>query len=449
MVKPGQRGHGTQAKATDLQAAQEEIKSKKPRLAMNRLEPLARCPERDFLLAKALVKCVCQAREDPDSLAARAKDLLAPLLFPDEHQEAPSDRRAEIVRLLVEAAKWSDPHLADLIKGEADPPKGSRKARDVLRAFYFQGAQPGQSMGERAFSAKDALRRALRPQRTFLEEDFFIEFLKSYSSYGPLLPSLSREGTGGGYFAALGGTGCVIDPGHHFLDNFFHEGRSVRDVDCIFVTHFHDDHFADLPALLSLLHHWHEEGRSYGVRLFADGQTMRMFEPIIRASRYIKDRKQLKPGRTWKELNDCVSFRALPTRHDVWGTMESGVGLAFRIQRSHTSYLLITGDTGWDDAVEAAYAEFRGHDTTLVAHLSSVAREDVMAALDSGGQHFYGSHLCVHGVCRAIEVVRPRRVILSEVGQELNDVVDALAKIIGHVYGIDCYVCRVGLHCYP
>ncbi len=438
------------ANATDLQAAAEAIDRGKPRSAVECLEPLASSAQRDFLLARALLKCVSETRRDPDGLAARARDLLVPLLFRDAWVEPAAKRRDDIVHLLIEGAKWSDPDLADLMKGEAEPPKDSRKARDVLRAFYFQGAGSGQSMGERALRAKEELERRLRPVRTFLPQDFFIEFLKSYSSYGPLLASLSGESSGGGYFAALGGTGCVIDPGHQFLHNFLQQGRSVADVDCIFVTHFHDDHFADLPALLSLLHHWHQQDPACTVRLFADRQTVDMFRPIIDTSPYIGLCRPLTARRTaWQKLNDCVSFRALPTKHRVWRATRSGVGLVFRIQRAHTSHLLITGDTGWDDAVEAAYRAFRGQDTTLVAHLSSVARGEAMAALDPRGEHFYENHLCVHGVCRAIEVVRPRQVILSEIGQELNDVVDALAKTITHVYGIDCDVCRVGLHCYP
>ena len=67
---------------------------------------------------------------------------------------------------------------------------------------------------------------------------------------------------GGGYFLALGDYGCVIDPGHHFLENFYKPPRTLADIDCVIVTHFHDDHYSNLPALLSLLYQrWKRDGR--------------------------------------------------------------------------------------------------------------------------------------------------------------------------------------------
>jgi glyoxylase-like metal-dependent hydrolase (beta-lactamase superfamily II) len=52
---------------------------------------------------------------------------------------------------------------------------------------------------------------------------------------------------GGGYFLTLGGYGCVIDPGHHFLDNFFGKNHSIDDVNAIILTHFHNYHYGFVP----------------------------------------------------------------------------------------------------------------------------------------------------------------------------------------------------------
>jgi ribonuclease BN (tRNA processing enzyme) len=389
-------------------------------------------------------------QRDAAECATRARDLLGPLLFGDDSHEFDDERRNEILSLLARAAGRGDPALADLLEGQRVA-MGTHRAEDVLRAFYFGGAGTGRSHGERAFAAKRELADSLRRGRTFINEDFFIEFLKHYSSFSPLLTSADPESLGGGYFAALGGSGCVVDPGHHFLDNFFARGRSVHDVDCILVTHFHDDHFADLPALLSLLHQRHERERREGsapsqVRLLADEQTLRMFRPIIDSSEYIARPRRLSPNATpWYSLNAAVSVRALPAKHKVWRKRRGAVGLAFRMRRARPAYLIITSDTGWDERVEAAYRRFRGKDVTLVAHLSSASRDEVAVAFSRQPDASSKDHLCVHGVCKAIEAVRPKAVVLSEVGEELRDVVHPLADIIARVYGIECDVCLLGL----
>lgn len=440
----GERECRQEAGSSDLKEAEEAIARGAPWTVANLLELSSASPKRDFVLGKALVKCVEANWGDKVGAAVRARDYLAPLLFCNDPEWPREERREEVLELLVRVAQHVDPDLAKAIAGEPAL-EGRWNSEDVLKAFYFGGARTGQSWGERAFAEKAALKSRLAPTRAFIEDDFFIEFLKNYSSFTPLLASAKPESLGGGYFASFGGYCCVIDPGHHFLDNFFAQGLFVGDVDCIFVTHFHDDHFSDLPALLSLLHQRYQSDASTQVSLFADSQTLHMFRPIIKASPYITQCKIISPNSAgWNSLNDHVSFRGLPTEHRVLGRGRSGVGLAFRIRRARVSYLVITGDTGWEDRLGSVYRQFRDESTTLVAHLSTVTCEDVKAVFDSRGQHFYRNHLGVHGVCKAIEAVQPRTVVLSEVGEELKDVIQMLADIISRVYNVRCTVCRIG-----
>ena len=407
--------------------------------------------QQDALLLKAAKALLSLASTSPRrraGAAKRARDLLAPLLFATDDcsvalREA---RRAEIIDLLAQAAGRCDPGLASLMAGTPAPRATSRSAR-VLQAFYFTNlGSKAPSLGDTAASALCRLKRSLRRERTFGADDFLIEFLKRYSSYTPILPAARTESVGGGYFLALGGTGCVVDPGHNFLDNFFRQRRSVADIDCVFVTHCHDDHWADLPALLSLLNHRWRGNPAAKLSLFVDPQTFEMFRPIITHSNYITEDAVLGPASTeWTKLNDRAQFRALPTKHEVLGENGRGVGLAFKLKDRPVSQLVITGDTGWDDLVKNAYKELRGKPTTLVAHLSSLAHEEVLGAFYPRGDHFYAKHLGVHGVCKAIEAVQPKEVVLSEVGEELGEVVGELAHTIERVYDVRCSVCHIGL----
>lgn len=114
---------------------------------------------------------------------------------------------------------------------------------------------------------------------------------------------------GGGYFLNLGGGGCVVDPGYGFLENFYALKHTLKDIDCIVVTHFHDDHYADFLALLSLLYH-REEGA--GIRLFLDRTTYQMFHPIIDFSTC----KRARGRRLRKQGTGYIQEATIPSRHD-------------------------------------------------------------------------------------------------------------------------------------
>ncbi len=88
--------------------------------------------------------------------------------------------------------------------------------------------------------------------------------LRRWNSFTPSLASAIDPSKGGGFFLYVkekkspptqkGITGIIIDPGYDYLDNFFSEGFSLADVNCVVVSHNHPDHTDSLPQLLSLFH---------------------------------------------------------------------------------------------------------------------------------------------------------------------------------------------------
>jgi len=91
--------------------------------------------------------------------------------------------------------------------------------------------------------------------------------LRRWNSFTPALADTLNPSKGGGYFLLFKGEkerlGIVIDPGYDFLDNFFSQGFSIRDIDAVLISHCHPDHTNDFPSLLSLFHERNDKLRKY------------------------------------------------------------------------------------------------------------------------------------------------------------------------------------------
>lgn len=362
-------------------------------------------------------------------------------------------RRQLLVSTLLRAAKTADPVLAALLEADHSVP-GDGRVHDVLKAFYFEGACKGFAPGERALKAKESRGEEYWPGKTIQGHEFFIEFHKVFSSYTPLLDPSKVSSLGGGYFLALGGYGCVVDPGHHFLDNFLSK-RSVDDIHGIVVTHFHDDHYADLPALLSLLYQ-RCRNTDRKLDLFVDRTTASMFRRVVREAGYIRKFEILSANSGPWQIYCRARLRCLPTLHlfcpekqnpanpAVFNDLNTGVGLVWDIPEKETR-VVITGDTGWTSELRPLYRSLRGPRVVLVAHVSTACREEALGGVLREEPGYYPKHLGIRGLCRVIESLQPACVILSEIGEELGDVIERLASLVESAY--PC-ACRVGWHGY-
>ena len=116
-----------------------------------------------------------------------------------------------------------------------------------------------------------------------------------------------------------------------------------------------------------------------------------------------------------------------------------GVGLVWDIPDSDTC-LVITGDTGWTETLDNYHKRLRAPNVVLVAHISTVCREEVLGSLLEEQPGYYQKHLGIRGLCRVIESLQPAHVILSEIGEELGSVIEALAELVRSVYPCSCEV---------
>ncbi len=278
-----------------------------------------------------------------------AYNLLVGVFFRAEVAASRALRNRLLERLRTAAQTGDlDLELADLIDGHEPVRVQPRSKQSLLKTFYFAEAINKCTLGERTEAARRSLEKRLRDGHTITAEQYTLQFAKGYSSSTPLQDLAGDSVVGGGYFLALGRYGCVIDPGHHFLENFYQLPRTLADIDCIIVTHFHDDHYANLPALLSLLSQRRKRnGRR--VRVLLDEQTHAVFSPLMNPkhlkSAVSKDSGVLLANAAPLSLNGEVSLHALPTQHDVFNK-HTGVGLHFHIPKRN-KHLIITGDTGW------------------------------------------------------------------------------------------------------
>ena len=371
--------------------------------------------------------------------------VLVQVFYSADFRRSAGKGSAEITALLTAAARDIDPGLYAILNGSK--PEGE-DAATLLKCFYFAPAEGKEPLGRTAMTALDRVNQQLKRGRTLSGNDYYLQFLKAYSSASPVMRSRRAEAVGGGYFLCAAGYGCVIDPGHHFLDNFFRKNHSIDDIDAVIVTHFHDDHYADLAPLLSLLYR-SLRGKSVPrkIAFCCDYVTACAFATVAEAkgSTEYLDCRRLGPGTDPIPLAPGLVLHTLPTDHYVFGDRRSGVGLVFELQQRGCT-LVITGDTAWTPEVGREYTELckrcRG-DLTLVAHVSSVSLAEIPFAHDGPGL-FHENHLCIHGLCKAIEALRPKNVFLSEVGEELASVVEGLARLIGETYTFTecrCYQC--------
>lgn len=325
--------------------------------------------------------------------------------------------------------------------------KNENRLNRVLAKVYG-GENP---LSEKAEKRLQKIRLRANSTKTIESFSNFIEFHKQFSSNTPIMDSNGKKVSGGGYFLVINGKGFVIDPGHHFLINYFNKKRTIKDIDAIFVTHFHDDHYADLPSLLSLLYRRSKLETNMSIDLFLDSVTLKMFSPIIKSSDYIhKPLNSLSINKKFKLNNeDELIIECLPTDHDVYGKRNTGFGFHFHKIKEDIS-LIITGDTTWTEKIEKFYYKKFNDSKSykiLVAHLSTIYEDEgaFIGAYKTGKEPgWHPNHLAIGGLCRCIAACKPNEVVLSEIGEELEEIVERIGEIISEIYHVKVSVGTLG-----
>lgn len=70
--------------------------------------------------------------------------------------------------------------------------------------------------------------------------------------HAPFVLAEQSRKANGGYFIRWNGKGIVINPGHHFLENFHEQGLHIRDIDFVIVTGDQLESYADVKEIYEL-----------------------------------------------------------------------------------------------------------------------------------------------------------------------------------------------------
>ncbi len=322
--------------------------------------------------------------------------------------------------------------------------------------------------------AKEQTDRFLTERSYFNPQSSFLLILRQWNSYTPVIPAEEEADRGGGYFFRHGGEGIVIDPGYDFIDNFYRAGGHLCDIDHIVVTHAHDDHTAELEALLMLLHQYndHRKDNPKRVSLYLSVGVQRKFAGLLN----LRDAKTKRfVSLVWAgagseqriPLNEKTTLYVLPAYHDDVITRDMSVGLGFVLQTTEGERkIAFTGDSGLfprkcDTAGEPLYydkekkqpqldtdqgkalyeqypKQFKNPDL-LVAHIGSIKRQEfeppeLIGEGKEMGTWYYPNHLGMLGTLTMLHQIKPKAAIISEFGSEMRgfhaDLVNHIAQAL-------------------
>jgi glyoxylase-like metal-dependent hydrolase (beta-lactamase superfamily II) len=135
----------------------------------------------------------------------------------------------------------------------------------VRRQDFDNHAAKLKQLAGQATHSKEEQDRQYFMTRTVSEDRDFLIACRHWNSTTPVIPRRFSEllpyprmagyGFGGGYFLVLNGVGIVVDPGYGFMQVLYNSyGYTICDIDVVFVTHDHPDHWADLANILVLKH---------------------------------------------------------------------------------------------------------------------------------------------------------------------------------------------------
>lgn len=150
-------------------------------------------------------------------------------------------------------------------------------------------------------------------------------------------------GAGSGYLVSHDGINLVLDLGGGAL-GVLQEHIAIADIDAIFISHVHPDHFADLyPLTVACFYGGLGEDRLplYAPPGFFEPATAILVEGTREAWDGVFDTHEMRSGET-------AEFGSLSVR--AFGMSHTGVSLGFRVE-SPVGALAYSGDAGPDDSV--------------------------------------------------------------------------------------------------
>ncbi len=378
----------------------------------------------------------------------------------------------------------TDKAIADytaVIEDPSSPPEVKEKAQLSMHFLKAMKGEAAIAVGELPVAIdattrkkfQDALRKQNRRMQDFFSESIFDDkasfllILREWNSYTPAIPGDGERVRGGGYFIKHKETGIVIDPGFNFLEIFSEAGGRLCDITHIVITHAHNDHTADFESILTLLYefndeHVREDAKKKKVKIHMSQGAARKFAGFLPLKNcpYIDEIVTLNRGRKEtpqiEQISEDVLLTVLPAYHDdvITKDYSIGIGLDFQLGNGKNRRLLFTGDTALfgekEDPIHANYPiPFCEPSKTdlLIAHIGSI--EEVELEDESFGQIVteggdkvgerrfkpvgkpYEKHLGLRGVFAVLYDLQPRAAVVSEFGEEMQDIRIEAVRVIG------------------
>jgi ribonuclease BN (tRNA processing enzyme) len=229
---------------------------------------------------------------------------------------------------------------------------------------------------------------------------------------GTCVPSLKRNASG--YFLEQDGYSILVDCGSGTLLQLEKVGKQYKDIDAVFITHSHPDHFADLLPLMHALLATPGFRREKSLALFASGNFLAYFDRAVIS--LLKGLREL--PLTLAEAQD--SFDCGPFRVFSAGTLHSADSLAFRFEDTERS-VVFTGDADYDQGIitlskdaDVLIADCSFPEALKAkGHLSS--RECGLVAQKAGVKKLVLSHLYPAGSPDIDRVYETRKVFDGEI----------------------------------
>lgn len=229
---------------------------------------------------------------------------------------------------------------------------------------------------------------------------------------GTCVPSLTRNAPG--YYLAADGIEILVDCGSGTLLQLERAGRSYKDIDAVFITHTHPDHFADLMPLIQALLATPDYKREKELSIFASEEFISYYNDAIATVMGIHVNFPIQ----LIEIKDTLDYG--PYKVSVARTVHSGDSLAYRLECGERS-IVFTGDADYDQGIVALS---QGADMLVAdcsfpdakkarGHLS--AKECGLVARKAGVKKLLLSHLYAVGLPEEDRITESREEFDGEV----------------------------------
>jgi hypothetical protein len=246
--------------------------------------------------------------------------------------------------------------------------------------------------------------------------------LKKFNSIYPAI--LSEESWGGGFFIRWLGKGIAVDPGYSFFRQLQHKGFNIYDIDCIFVTHAHDDHSSDIDTIFSILYKVNKLNLTRKkILLFGSDNVIKKYSYL---SDYYKQHIfPLKGNSDAKKANNILKIMGILVRIRTFDAFHnetpfytnSCIGIFLELYSEHSSKrrcISFSGDTGFRKELVDQYS--RRESDIFVLNVGKI--EENLRNYDENHLGIFGCRKIVLGLQKKGNI--PKIIILSEFGVEMK-----------------------------